>query len=516
MNRYLREYLQLLPKSQREKLEELFRRDREKYYSLNIEDISDFLEEERVFEPTEYEGLISSSDYNSDMSNLYADLSLLFNQLQVIENFSKDSKFLHMSDIEELNKELKKLQDDIESIKEAVESGETLSTIVERFLTSRNIEDYKNDTTHLFVDEFGNRYRKGDVCYPDTNSEELVLPETESNNVLLDNSGQIRSKINILEISSAETSEDNGFGPKNCIDGKIDTFWGQVILSDHPIESDGKSGPYIEFEIILEEPTIISQIELEPFGDYPIKVESIKCYDDINMDSTEPENLIDSPVLIEEKDTINFYNIYARRLVIKVRQKNYTKLSYLVREAEEKGAALWNEIQKDREKSVLEKKNTMDKMVYPDLLEEAEGIPGWKMFEKEFREEYKKWSPSRSTIKDLANRSLRALSKIINMQEEWVKGLDEEVINTKDISGRSTQKDIYEYVMGFYNIKVKRKSYKKEGIFISKPLTINGTPLEVELESDEVHHGQVDFLNYEEESYEDFSTGQLDNLSVEE
>lgn len=104
-------------------------------------------------------------------------------------------------------------------------------------------------------------------------------------------------------------------------------------------------GAYVKFTITLNQPSPVSEITLNPFAPYPLEISSIQYEEDIETFHPKKELLLTGQKTSSEQTmTFNFSPITAKRFTIIMRQKNYTKNTYLVQGKDVENKDLWSKI----------------------------------------------------------------------------------------------------------------------------------------------------------------------------
>lgn len=104
-------------------------------------------------------------------------------------------------------------------------------------------------------------------------------------------------------------------------------------------------GAYVKFTVTLNQPSPTSEVTISPFAPYPLEVVSIMYEEDIETYHPRKELIFkEKPTSSTSSMTFSFSPVIAKRFTIILRQKNYTKNTYLIRGKEIEKNALWDKI----------------------------------------------------------------------------------------------------------------------------------------------------------------------------
>ncbi len=402
MGVYLDNFLSLIPESQKIRLEEALLKEAEvKRNNVTVENIiSKIKDYKKVFEVSSQGEFLNSEIYNNAIVEIFSDLSVLFSKLELIDLAIINNNMLSLSNIETLRKELDNIRVQIHSLKIAIETPETTVVKIENFNSNSFLETRSEQMSHLFTDRDGSIIAENFMVHIDTVREgQCKLSTIESIDTLRDNDGYLTA--NIKRISDKTRTQGNPNYPiVNAIDGSLETFWGEVALCDDVLNTpigDVSEGAIATFEIILDRPRVINEISIDIFGNYPIDIISIQCYEDINVEVLPsyivgPE-LTNTTKQISEGSTITFLPTVAKRLVFTLRQKSYDKIQYLVRESSANKKDLWEEITtKHIEHTLAHIRDIEENIISPiEIQSVLDELSGWNAYLKQYEKELQEW-----------------------------------------------------------------------------------------------------------------------------
>ena len=249
MQDYLQGYLKVLPESQRMKIEEIIRENQEVLTSQTEERVQfeeEFTEVIRRLaedhEPaTSFIPQLDRLDpdkYNEFYSSVYMDLNMLFLESELIESAIVNYDRIFEGILSDLRKEVEALKARVDSLRLTAEGEDGLIIKQFDFTTKAQMETDTKTYAHLFRDRDGSAIplavieRNQDQYY-------LSIGKTLEVDCLRNEKGETTAKIEIVDrrgIPVKLTGEEAGrYRIENAIDGSLDTYCGEVILTDNPI-----------------------------------------------------------------------------------------------------------------------------------------------------------------------------------------------------------------------------------------------------------------------------------------
>jgi hypothetical protein len=369
---FLQTYLQIIPASQKEKLLDVIKSSETKVTDYNPAIVDSLLSEnyEKMTSYVKQPEYLSSEDYNKTIASIYGDLSLLYKYADITDVFLLNNKILDMSDFSVIENELAKLKSQIASLSAKMQSTKTTQVFIDTFVTTGNSESRTLQTEHLFTDRDGSNIEH--VVEINTGQNSCTLPVSWSVNAFKDKNGTSIAKINYINkpakkedqvshiykgITNKALIEDASSKLENCIDESIKTYWKETIQSDEKLKSkvNGRNeyGFFVEFEITLDTPKLINGFSMFPFSDMPMDIVSIKVLKDINEDTI--------PVVLQEIETefivanqnIKIAPVVAKRIIITLRQQNYTVITYSAKKSKLSSRKSWTELKRNQPEEAM-------------------------------------------------------------------------------------------------------------------------------------------------------------------
>lgn len=144
-------------------------------------------------------------------------------------------------------------------------------------------------------------------------------------------------------------------------------------------------GAYVKFTVTLNQPSPVSEITISPFAPYPLEIASLQYEEDIETFHPKKELLLTGQKTSSEQSmTFSFSPITAKRLTIIMRQKNYTKNTYLIRGKDVENKDLWGKISSREVDVTLNISDNLDTVEEKDIT----AWTGWDIYLKAQKKHY--------------------------------------------------------------------------------------------------------------------------------
>lgn len=417
---------------------------------------------------------------NDDLENIELDLMISFEKLNALFERLDSHKKLNGSLINNMRTNIAVLNDKVMSLSDTVDKLSNNIVYVESF---RNVDSFELDRS-LYTAENGDTAPESYHALFDKVNECIRMPKSLSVNKLIAQNGQrmCAVKINKQLGGGLITMRNPNNTIDKCIDTSLDTYWEETILADTPIKVKLDPvkyyghyfGALCELEVIFNSIIEINEIELHPFGSYPMEVKAIKYY--TTDDPDKEENTIlsslgslstieivghssDNKSLSFDKPTsIQFEAVAAKRLRILFNQQHYIRNTFIYDKKDVRKNNMWF----DANAKVSFKKTNYQQGVY-DL--KAKTHPSWGIFNQRTKPLYQ-------------NRALDIKEFLFPSKTEL----------------KQTTK--YEYNYGLYHMSINENSYKDVGIYVSKPIKIDQNIGSISLGVDEYIPSESYNINY--------------------
>ena len=244
MEDYLRSYLEVLPESQRRRIEEILKENEDLYNirSVTEEEFRELVRRlaedhqpltTRIFQTDK----LDEDLFNAFFSNVYVDLNMLFMEHGMAEAAATNYERLFDGILGELNREVKALRDRVSTLRLTSEGEDGLIVKKYSFEDQSQMETDREKYGHLFVDRDGTPIN--DVVLERTHDQYyIVLGKTKEVDCIRDENGQPAAKIEIKERRGVPVQildRPERYALENAIDDSPETYWAEVVLTDKPI-----------------------------------------------------------------------------------------------------------------------------------------------------------------------------------------------------------------------------------------------------------------------------------------
>jgi hypothetical protein len=399
MKDYLEGYLDVIPQSERTKIQEVLKSNREIVGASVTENefiqiIKKILEDhKRLTEEVVQGERLGSNAYNQFFGNVQVDLNVMFAESNLIERALMSYDRLYDGIVADLAKEIKALRERVNSLRLVAEGEQGLIVKAVDFANSADIETDREKFAHLFKDRDGTDIEDIAIERNDDDSF-LRLGLTKSIDKMRDAEGKVVAAIKVTDKRGAPMTQTK-YGIDNAIDSSRDTYWAEVVLTDEPITTamDGieGGGAMTKFTVELPRQEVVSEISLAPFTSLPLEVVSIKYEEDIETFHV-PKELIKKKIEKAETIVLQFPSIIARRFTFILRQKNHVKNVYILRDKDLEKADLWEKISKREAEVTLA--DTTPETTSSVEQSNLDTYSGWDIYQTEvgkYETDYAKW-----------------------------------------------------------------------------------------------------------------------------
>lgn len=497
---FLDQFSSTLPASQQTRLQDMISADPK--LELNVEELETkvrkILERMGHQEPTMELRLqgekIDSESYNQTLREILADLFSLYYEANLIGSAIYKHDKINVASLEIINEEIKRLERRIDSLNLLADNYEGYSSASREDFDDESKMERDRDTG-LFVDKNKEPISEQLDAHIDSKTSVLELATMNENYDRIHSNGETIASIYMIDqVGEGFRDPDCQFGIEKAIDLEDGEFWGEVILSDDilrvpitdsmqgedagfktPEEGGITRGATCTFKIVFPNPCNVSEIEIDPYCEYPLEIINI------SYTSDETNNIAgvikawdkDNPLMFEDHMRYSFPKVSAKSIIITLRQEHATVQSYFVTREQRDNRELWAKV------GAINKNLTLttpwqdsDSIANPSL--DQDKIDSLDETWQLYLEDQRKNAPS--TLDSI----IKAIRNIVTL------GLaqTEEI---KDPKPDKIQVNKFEYIYGAHNINISGKEYFPEGIYISKPHNINGNVQQIVLESKEFH-----------------------------
>jgi hypothetical protein len=406
--------------------------------------------------------LTNAEDFNATFDELMLDFNVVFAQVNKIDETVNKHQRLNQSVLNNLKLRIKSVQDDLTKYEELVTIKDAEQLYLETFIDSNSFEP----KVEYYTDQHGTILPIEYHAKLDIEREAVKLPSIISQNTLTGPGGVrlgtlvINKQLGsgLIRIQNPENALDK------AIDSSMDTFWGETILVDSPINVqmgapyyDVEFGALVELEVQFDYLTQLNEIGFTAFSEYPFDIVGVKYYQ--TDDATEAaQDLIwpASPIQDLQNRTIQgstayqFQDIYAKRMRIILNQPHYIKTDYIASRKDQKNMALWFNARSTDNINVDTEHLTVFVPVFQDKQDDN---PAWEVF------------------------------------SNAIKGIDPDIDKIIGSFDEDNMQSVtkYQYDYGLYNLFIKRNEYQTIGIHVSKEIPVNGNIRSISIDTIEEH-----------------------------
>lgn len=418
-------------------------------------------------------GRTNSNEITETLSELHTDLLVAFSCCDELDTLMDQYIQTNISAINDLNANVFKSFDKINDFLNVLKRNGNPLYITEGF---RNNYNFENDSV-FYTERYGEKLPKSFRVSFNDKSENISIPLLRHANMVVQPNGVSCANIKLRkQLGERLMKTNNSTTLENCIDTSLQTYWSNSILSNNPLKVEFsnikptspsklkdfyygvKHGALFEIEIIFESISVINEIELMPFGKYPLELIAIRysSTDDIDSDLEElvyPNNELkelDGNVKMDKTTSFKFKEINCKRLYLIVNQIHYEKNNYIINTNELVKEDIWHNIVN------------------------AKNINKYINSENIFKPNY--------TDRFIENKQFSYIN------EELIKNrkidLNKIFFNNENLF-KSVLKNKYTY--GFYNIAAYYNDYNLTGVYVSKPIDANKNIKTISIKTDELH-----------------------------
>lgn len=246
MKDYLTGYLDVLPDYQRKRIQDIIQENQELFNisSLNEKEFAQLIAQltEQHQQLTIFIPQMDKLDeelHNTFYSNVHVDLNMMFAETQLIESATMNYDRIFDGIIADLEKEVQSLRNRISTLKLVSEGEDGLIVKSYSFDDQSQMEMDKTKYAHLFKDRDGSNIP--DIVMEGNKGENfIVLGKTNEIDCLHDEKGMTTATIKIIgrRGTPIQLTDNSKYKLENAIDSSVDSYWGEVVLVDEPIQQE--------------------------------------------------------------------------------------------------------------------------------------------------------------------------------------------------------------------------------------------------------------------------------------
>lgn len=425
---------------------------------------------------------ISSEDHNSNMEEIFLDLSSLY---YFIDNLAKNGKQQSVT-----------LQSEYFKSRSAVQK---LINDARVFAIRKKYPEF-NDIKIIDFNVNKNNSKTVPTAYISDKTRLLQLRPLDSTRVHLVNRTTRDTKIYTKTYASGiKGTLSKSFPVEGMVDQKPETFWGTLLLSEIPVSQVynktsraneevqiSVDGPVVEIYFRFSHAERINHIRLLPFGEYPINIVDVSYRPSLSsqvmfpLEDFEPTSTLD---WVE----INFEPVFAQEVRVTVAQENFRKIVYHLPKKLVSNTDLFQIILDLKAKELVG-----DAVVGSDFyLESLSTIDNYTRAVKDLNDimELSSMDFQTSLAKDYTEDVFSNITEILEVIDDEVRASLYESINSKEMNDSSDIVEIkkYEYIIGMREVEIGYELYSPIGYYESEKFDTQATIAEVQIEVDEFH-----------------------------
>ena len=211
---------------------------------------------------------IDSGDHNENMENVFINLQALYRQTELVGAIQEQQRLSIVDDFSKARAAVLKLVNDA------------------RVFATRNQNPEYDDIKLVNFNVARNVSKNSPVAPIDPDSRLLKLPELMRRRHHLEHQGVNVTKATVEVVGGQKGHLGSQFPPVRATDAKPETFWGEIVYADVPVQQKyvrwgpnqhGKNtelinGPYVRYTLSFHRAERINQVRVLPFSNHPVKV----------------------------------------------------------------------------------------------------------------------------------------------------------------------------------------------------------------------------------------------------
>ncbi|URZ09223.1 hypothetical protein [Clostridium felsineum] len=281
-------------------------------------------------------GITDITALTKTMGEFYRDIAKTFKFTNLINETFHNHIVLNTAELKHIKNNINYINNKISSLKATINGLSNPIHYHQGFYDTNSFEDdmnfYRNSLPSITALNCKSTF--------DAYEKAITLPYLQRKNTLIDDSGRALAQLCIKKHLSDKIPSNSSLN--NVLDTSKENYWSESVFSDQPIKVNKTAlalenyeltyGAICELEINYDKETIINEIVLTPFSEYPFEVLKISytLSDDPNEELKElvykdnKEETLRNKILF---DTLvyKFKDIRVKKVYILINQINYTK-----------------------------------------------------------------------------------------------------------------------------------------------------------------------------------------------
>lgn len=492
MGIFLDSFIKTMPKIQQKALRNLLNMDKGNPEKLTRKEFEDQIikfegETREAITKQKYQFIpqdeqLDSKLHNKGMSAIQEDLFLFYQLSETLDSHIKDHQYLSSSEMTTLLKVVEDIELRVEEIERLTQSVNKLNEyIIEDMRVPKLLETDQN----VIYQIVGNKESAS------TDQRGLTLKPKQAEDQLISSYGEIQGKINVNGTAPSIYHKDNTI--EKALDSSLESYWMYHAMTDTPIVSNTKTnwlsgnsykesdGLVVEIEIRLDKVMSLSSITLKPFAAYPLELYGVYLYS--NRDYAGERTVVlhyDNAITFSKELKLDFASQAVGSVIIVLRQKSYTRESYIMNTEDIRNQELWHALTTD-ESLVEHLKDPGETIEEFNLKQQMTGFSLYKQIVEEWADKINDHN-TKVAIEDILDSIRKGISPA-NYQINYSLLPDEEG-KKRDVFQEVRK---YSYIIGLYQISFMSEEYYQESTTLTKELPLSINLNRITLEVDEEH-----------------------------
>lgn len=417
---------------------------------------------------------ISSEMLNDNFKSIFVALHGLFNQITKADTTAVRHRAVRKSQFSQIRAATNKLLEDL---------------AIYQFLK------LKNGWTEAKYSNFWHK-RNGNTTIKaaevDERTKSLRL-RIGANRRLQQLTGSAPTKVTIASLGGGRSEGlSKSFQPENMLDNNPDTFWAHLLMADGPVKSvvNGSTveGAAVQVEVEFPNAEPVSTLQVLPFGAHPVDLSNLQYWDGDRWQDAVGVSYLAASLEWQE---FGFVQVQTNKVRFVLRQRNFTKNTYLVPRRIFANALLW-EMALDEELLLDVREADLTQTQRTAI----EANPRFRALVSGMKRMNDRLQESGLTLgvdetQELMQ-TLDAVTRVMVSPRETDAEVLLKVVQGSTSAQEPDQDDMVEitkveYLMGLYQVAVEHRDHYPIGIFESPEYDNKGTVYEVGLDVDEYH-----------------------------
>lgn len=437
-----------------------------------VQELSTRLREGTQFRPRFDPERIRSDDINGNFQEIFLDLFGLYTHITRMDASMRSQQVSSRGLRQRIRKAIHRISQDVRQFQFLRDNPEYTEVKFVDFADTRNLFGGLAAAT---VDQYSRTLRLNSIRQDRQNELRGVGATTMTTEVLA---------------NGAVNAASRSFQPENALDQDQRSFWAEVLLSDDILTTTYQDdqgtditvpGVVVRSTIRFDKPNLINNIQILPFGPYPMKVLDIR-FDGVSWSGWSDQD--------PSYDWIDFTGIRkpVENLEIYFQQPNYSLVNYLMPKWAYTNAQLWDQLIDDdlEDRYVAEAESDLE---IRDALTNP-GLSSLIRANREFQDILADRDPDTVNQPKRVQRIVDAVVTVLDSENHPIVELLSTTEGRIDDSRKEQdyiEIDKVEYILGAFSIVTSDVEYAPLAGYDSPRFAVLNSLVEVELDVDERH-----------------------------